>query len=197
MKKQMKKLLVCLMVAVVITVAANAILPLGEQKVYDSIIRLHILANSDTAGDQSVKYMVRDAMLEKAEKIFENENIDQAKITVSEYRDRLKEIALEVLEENGFDYGVDIILGTENYPTREYDGISFPAGDYYSLRVVLGEGGGQNWWCVLFPPLCIGSSAMKEKLEEADFSEDEVKVFTETEEKPRFKFKFKILEWFS
>lgn len=121
----------------------------------DSIFRLHIIANSNSAEDQAVKLKVRDAVLE-----YEAENLDA--VSAAKTREELMthgaellEIIEGVLRSNGFDYGAQMLVGTFPFPDREYNGVLYPAGDYDAFRVILGDGAGENWWCVMFPPLCI------------------------------------------
>lgn len=121
----------------------------------DSIFRLHIIANSNSAEDQAVKLEVRDAVLE-----YEAENLDA--VSAAKTREELMTHGAElldiiegVLRSNGFDYGAQMLVGTFPFPDREYNGVLYPAGDYDAFRVILGDGAGENWWCVMFPPLCI------------------------------------------
>lgn len=121
----------------------------------DSIFRLHIIANSNSAEDQAAKLKVRDAVLE-----YEAENLDA--VSAAKTREELMthgaellEIIEGVLRSNGFDYGAQMLVGTFPFPDREYNGVLYPAGDYDAFRVILGDGAGENWWCVMFPPLCI------------------------------------------
>lgn len=122
----------------------------------DGIFRLHIIANSNSQIDQRVKLLVRDALLE-----YEAENLSYAN-DASKTRDELMaqgkdvlNVIREVLNDNGADYPVQLKVGNYPFPDREYAGNVYPAGNYDALRVVLGEGKGENWWCVMFPPLCI------------------------------------------
>ncbi len=128
----------------------------ASSSVREEVVRLHILANSDSAADQQVKLAVRDALL-KENALILNEGVttDNAHIYFEESKDILLKTAIETLKGKGFDYGVTISLEQEYFETREYGELTFPAGEYLSLKVVLGEGNGKNWWCVMFPPLCI------------------------------------------
>lgn len=124
--------------------------------VRNDVVRLHILANSDSDEDQAVKLKVRNALLQKNTMLLsDNVNTENAHIYFQYSKDELLETAKKVLEENGFSYGATISLENEYYETRKYGDLTFPAGEYLSLKVVLGEGAGHNWWCVMFPPLCI------------------------------------------
>ncbi|MBR5441823.1 MAG: stage II sporulation protein R [Clostridia bacterium] len=124
--------------------------------VRSSVVRLHVIANSNSVRDQQVKLRVRDALLNKNNAMLSGTvNKDNAVEYFRSSRDDLLATANEALRLNGCDYTADITLGTEYYSTRQYGELTFPAGEYTSLRVVLGEGQGKNWWCVMFPPLCI------------------------------------------
>ncbi len=116
------------------------------------VLRLHILANSDSAADQRVKLLVRDAVLTQMKA---GETAAETERLLLQNGRELLAAAEAVLRENGFSYGVQLMLGTYAFPTRVYGEKTYPAGDYRALRIVLGQGRGQNWWCVLFPPLCI------------------------------------------
>ena len=128
----------------------------AAQSVREDVVRLHILANSDSEKDQNIKLKVRDALLEKNTLILsDGVNQDNAVEYYELSKDELLETASDVLRENGFDYDVKVFLEKEYFETREYGELIFPAGEYTALKVVLGEGKGRNWWCVMFPPLCV------------------------------------------
>ena len=190
-------LLVCLM--------ALSFLPVhGEQEVYDTVVRLHVLANSDTEEDQALKLRVRDAILEVTSPLVENctTQAEAMEILNSHLAD-LEAAALTVIEKEGYDYPVSVLLGEEDYPTRVYESCAFPAGTYVSLRVCIGEAEGQNWWCCLFPPLCLSAATAKEDNEDAflqvGLTKDQYGIITETG-KTKYKVRFKLLEvledWF-
>lgn len=130
------------------------------ESVRSDVVRLHILANSDSKSDQEVKLLVRDALLKENTKLLSDDvTTDNAEEYFSENKAVLLKVAKETLEKNNFDYDVSISLGEEYFETRKYGELVFPAGEYTSLKVVLGEGKGHNWWCVMFPPLCVPSAA--------------------------------------
>ena len=130
----------------------------GEDEIYDAVIRLHVLANSDTAEDQALKLEVRDAVLEVTAPLLEGctDRAEAAALLESSMGD-IQTAAEQVIAEAGRDDPVALLLGEESYPEKDYDSFCFPAGSYLSLRVCIGEAAGQNWWCCLFPPLCLGS----------------------------------------
>ena len=123
-----------------------------------SALRLHVIANSDSEADQSVKLAVRDAVLEKARLRFAENDVttaDEAKELLMDMGAELYEAAESTVKAYGADSGVQLEYGAFEFPDREYNGTKYPAGEYNALRIILGEGEGHNWWCVMFPPLCI------------------------------------------
>lgn len=133
----------------------------ASDEVYDrskdgEVLRLHVIANSDSERDQRIKLAVRDAVVEyEREKNGGQTNAGDAEKNVMEGGGELLETVRRVLRENGADYDAQIMLGSFPFPEREYSGKVYPAGEYRALRIVLGSGGGRNWWCILFPPLCL------------------------------------------
>ncbi|TYP75635.1 stage II sporulation protein R [Paenibacillus methanolicus] len=118
-------------------------------------IRLRILANSDSAIDQAVKRHVRDAVVEEMGRwVNARHSIEEARLTIHAHMSDIERVVAEELQSRGFDYGFKAELGIVPFPTKMYGSKVYPAGDYEALRITLGEGEGQNWWCVLFPPLC-------------------------------------------
>ncbi len=120
----------------------------------DGILRLHVIANSDTKADQELKLRVRDEVLRL---LGGQPSFAAAEAALLRDGGALLNCAEDTLRENGASYGAQLRYGTEYYPERVYAGSAYPAGEYPSLRVVLGDGAGENWWCVLFPPLCLAS----------------------------------------
>ena len=124
--------------------------------VKEDVVRLHILANSNSEIDQEVKLKVRDALLEtNASILSDSVTKENAKEHFESSKDILLKTAKKTLKENGFNYNVKITLQEEYFNTRSYGNLTFPAGQYTALKIVLGEGEGKNWWCVMFPPLCV------------------------------------------
>ncbi len=163
--------------------------------VRENTVRLHILANSDSEKDQEVKLKVRDALLKANTKLLKSGvTTDNAHIYFIEAKSALLETAKSVLKENGFDYDVKITLTEEYFETRQYGSLVFPAGEYLSLKVILGEGKGHNWWCVMFPPMCVpaaGEITGNEKTAAEYFSKSEEKIISGGK---KYIIKFKILE---
>ena len=167
----------------------------GSENLYGSVIRIHVLANSDSPEDQETKLLVRDKILEFAEEnLSGSKGLAEAEEEIRERIPQMEEMGRAYLKEIGKEDRLSITLTTEYYPTREYDSLSLPAGDYLSLRVLIGEAEGQNWWCILFPPTCLTTAT--EKAEDAllDAGMEEKNVKTITREGTRFQIRFKILE---
>ena len=171
----------------------------GEAQIYDSVIRLHVLANSDTPEDQALKLEVRDAILEiTAPLVKDCDDQYEAKEALEAHRGELEAAARRVIETKGYTYPVSIVFDNESYPRRTYDSFCFPAGDYLSMRVCIGDAEGQNWWCCLFPPLCLGTSSVSSRDAEdafvdAGLTPSQYKIITESD-KPVYKVRFKLLE---
>ena len=172
----------------------------GEEEIYNKVVRLHVLANSDSEEDQAVKLAVRDAILNVTVPLLQDcQTREEAVLLLEENRELLTQTAQTVLHEQGFDDAVHIEMGLEDYPTRTYDSLCFPAGEYVSMRVELGDAEGQNWWCCLFPPLCLDTATVgKQTAEDAcisvGFTPTQYKIITESD-KPVYRARFKILEW--
>ena len=130
---------------------------LGSDKAYaQNLIRLHVIAHSNAPQDQDLKLLVRDAILQEAEKILgETGNKDEAYLLLAENQARLKSKAQEVVLQQGFEYPVEVRMGQFTFPYREYGAMVLPEGWYDAVRIEIGEAAGDNWWCVLFPPLCL------------------------------------------
>lgn len=194
----MKKMTVATVCVLVIFLFLGLMPTHGETEIYDKVLRLHVLANSDSEDDQTLKLAVRDRIVSLCgERLADCTSLDEAKSRLEDMEDTLLSVASEVVTEAGFDYGVRLELSQEHYPRKTYDGLCFPSGEYLSLRVILGEGGGQNWWCVLFPPLCLGAAskpAQEEAFIAAGFTSGQYKLITESD-KVTYKIKFKCLEW--
>ena len=161
----------------------------------DQVIRLHVLANSDSQADQELKLAVRDRVLERAEGLYpQDATLEQAREILEDNLDELAAAGQQVVDEAGRDYPVTARLEECWFPTKEYGDFALPAGEYTALRVVIGEGEGQNWWCVAFPPLCLGAAT--ESVEEATaaglFTEDQAGLMTRENE--GYVLKFKSLE---
>ena len=159
---------------VLLLLAALAVLPAQGARAEANVLRLHILANSDSPADQRVKLLLRDAVLAL---LPASASAAESEAYLLAHGRELLSAAERTLRANGLDYGAQLLLGKCDFPDRTYDGKTYPAGEYEALRIVLGRGAGQNWWCVLFPPLCI-VTVEEEPLPAPDELEFESSVLT-------------------
>lgn len=163
-----------------------------QQALADKLVRLHVVANSDSDYDQAVKLAVRDVILEAAEPLVDSGNpVDD----LSRHLTDLEQVANEKLAGLGSENQATVTLERELFPTRAYDTFTLPAGAYTSLRVTIGAGDGHNWWCVVYPALCLPATV--EELEvaalDAGLSQGEIALITGQE--VGYQLKFKSLEW--
>ena len=186
MKLFIKFVAVVTVVAAVFSVVSFAS---GCAEVRRDVLRLHVVGASDCEFDQSLKLKVRDAVLEKGGELFDGTvTADEAEKIITPRIDELKAVAEEVLKENGCDYKVDIQVGEEYFTTRCYEEFTMPAGVYTAVRVNIGSAEGKNWWCVMFPPLCLPAASADA---DAFFTDEEMKIVSSS---PRYEPRFKIVE---
>ena len=168
----------------------------------DGVFRLHVIANSDSEEDQNLKYLVRDNLIKYMNELCKNCSTKDEVIEIAkENQDNFKQIAIDTIKNEGFSYLVDVEIGNFEFPTKNYGDISLPAGFYDALRIKIGEAKGQNWWCVMFPPLCfvnVSTGVVSEESKETlrnNLSEEEYQIISDTESS-NFTFKFKLIEFF-
>ena len=153
MKKMIKCVLVCALLTGLVwcgTVIAD------RERLNEELIRLHVVANSDTSEDQELKLLVRDAVITSLRQALADvQDTQQAKEYLKENLPKLQELANKALDAAGSTQRAVVTLCREGFPTRQYDTFSLPAGVYEALRITIGEGEGKNWWCVVFPSLCL------------------------------------------
>ena len=185
---------IALMVALALTMLWGA-WSMQEQDVLEQkMIRLHVIANSDAQDDQALKLQVRDAVLAQATDILQqSRDMVDAERKLSLALPAIETAAREKVVAEGYDYAVAARLEQTEFPTKEYDGFSLPAGEYLALRVVIGEGAGQNWWCVVFPPLCTAAATdIEETAIATGLGEEDISLITE--ENQGYVLKFRSLE---
>jgi len=183
MKKMI--LLFTLALAAALTTTAAA-LQREQQTLAEKMVRLHVVANSDTPADQAEKLQVRDAVLSLTQNVACKEDLLYA-------LPQIEDAANQCLRRLGSDHSAKVSFGKEYFPTRLYSSFSLPAGAYTALRITIGAGEGQNWWCVSFPSICLcAASEMEDAAVAAGFTEREVSLITE--DGPVYVFKFKTLE---
>lgn len=192
----MRKRMICILsvftAVLTLTLSAAALLQRDQQRLAEKLIRLHVVARSDSAHDQAVKLAVRDAVLAEAEKLTAGTDAPRAALAAG--LDEIARAAERTLAALGEDAQVRVRLGKEQFSTRVYDTFALPAGVYESLRVTIGEGNGHNWWCVVFPSLCMTASMDELELaaEAAGFSGQELRLITG--ESGGYVVRFKLLE---
>lgn len=156
------------------------------------IVRLHILANSDSEADQALKLKVRDRILKET-------SPDLTKEKIPSMLETYRLAALKEIRENGYAYDVSVEYGNFSFPTKEYGSLTYPAGDYDAVRIKIGRGEGQNWWCVLFPPLCyvngtVDDNEARQELQKMLSKEDYALITSKENGSVPVKVKFKIVE---
>ena len=199
--KTLRRWELALLVGVALAALLGARLDGAQAALADQVLRLHVLANSDSAEDQSLKLQVRDRVLEEAARYLEQAaDRDEAEELLRAHLHELAAAGAEAVGVAGYDYPVTASLAEGCwFPTKTYTDFALPAGQYTALRVEIGAGAGQNWWCVVFPPLCLGSvsETVEETAAEAGLTEDQVSLITGEDEGYVVKFKaIELLEEF-
>ncbi len=158
------------------------------------MIRLHVIANSDSDADQALKLEVRDKVLDFTTTVLQRSaDMEDAQARLREELTRIETIARREIAARGYDYPVTAQLASAEFPLKEYDGFSLPAGEYMALRLVIGEGEGQNWWCVVYPPLCTAAATdMPQTAIQDGLTDDDVNLITE--EDTGYVLKFRSVE---
>lgn len=189
----MKSLISYTITVLVVTMVLAAMPTDAEGEIYEDTLRLHILANSDSAEDQSLKLSVRDRVLTKyGDMLRMGESVEDARASVEKLLPEIEGDVEGWITELGYDYSASAVLGVEWYETREYEDFTLPAGYYSSLRIIIGEGEGQNWWCVMYPPLCMEIATESAPADDGviDYTKEELSLI----KSGGYRIKFKILE---
>ena len=181
-------------VALLMATMLMALLPTeAEARIYADTLRLHILANSDTEEDQALKLSVRDKILEKySGRLRDSKNMTEAETAVRSLISEIERDAETWIRELGYGYSVKATLTREWYDTREYEDFTLPCGYYDSLQIIIGNGNGKNWWCVMYPPLCIDIATERAPADDAalKYTNEELMLISSQ----KYNIKFKILE---
>ncbi|WP_303005631.1 stage II sporulation protein R [Romboutsia ilealis] len=169
----------------------------------DKLIRFHVIANSDSDEDQNLKLKVRDAIIDYLQpKLLESDSIEESESIIKKEYSELEKISKNIILENGYNYDIQVGIDYSEFPTKQYSNVILPAGEYKALRIIIGEGKGKNWWCVMFPPLCfvdeqkgIIDKDTDDKLREV-LTEEEYELISQKTSKQmnRVQIKFKIAE---
>lgn len=181
----MRKNILPILAVLVASLVIIAIPTEAEGAIYEDTVRLHILANSDTEKDQALKLAVRDAVLEEfSAELSGSGSKEAAEKRIRALLPEIKALAERVIKERGYTYGVRVKVGEEWYSTREYEDFTLPAGMYTSLVIEIGEADGRNWWCVMYPPLCLGASVEDAA---AAYSDEEIRLIRNEGVQVKFK----------
>lgn len=196
-------LLVLLLLIVFVCFSAYFYVTAVSSGISDSVFRLHVIANSDSDEDQALKLKVRDSLLEYMNSLCSSTSSkEEAMRIANEHIDDFTKIAQDVIAQNGYNYSVDVSVGSCDFPTKEYGDVSLPAGTYDALRVKIGSASGHNWWCVMFPPLCfvdVSSGIVPDESKEIlhdTMSDEEYDLVTSSDSDSELTFKFKLVEFF-
>lgn len=192
MKKALKIQLSVLLSLVLCFVANISVFSNQCDTIRDKMLRMHVIANSDSAEDQNLKLKVRDAVLLKGKEIFDGSvTADEAEERILPYIDLLENTAKEAIVNEGFDYDVSVTVQEEYFKTRVYDNsVTLPAGIYTAVKVTIGEGEGRNWWCIMFPPMCLPAAEAECDINDV-LNPQENRIVSNGE---KYKFKFKLVE---
>ena len=196
-------LILTLLLILYTTICAISYAKSVSEDLENSVFRLHVIANSDSKEDQNLKYIVRDKLLQYMNSYLSNTSTKEDAIKIAnEHLDEFKQVAINTIKEQGYSYNVNVKVGNFEFPTKTYGDISLPAGFYDALRVEIGEAKGQNWWCVMFPPLCfvdVTSGVVPEESKKElqnNLSEEEFALISDNQSS-NIQFKFKLLEFFT
>lgn len=201
-KKVKNSLILIFLLFIYVTISAISYVNAVSSDIENSVFRLHVIANSDSEEDQNLKYIVRDNLIKYMNDLCRNVSDKSEAIKIAnEHLEDFKQIAKDTVIENGYSYDVTVEIGNFSFPTKTYGDISLPAGYYDALRVKIGNAEGQNWWCVMFPPLCfvnVSSGIVPEESKELmkkDLNEEEYSIIT-NENTSEIQFKIGLIEWF-
>ena len=191
--KIFNELITYTLTVLMITLVIAAIPTDADGEIYEDTLRLHILANSDSVEDQDLKLQLRDMLLTRyGNMLSEGTSIYEATKITRELLPEIEDEAERWITNMGYDYSVRAMLGEEWYDRREYDSFTLPAGYYTSLRIIIGEGEGQNWWCVMYPPLCMEMATESALPDDGiiDYTKEEIMLISGS----GYQVKFKVLE---
>lgn len=182
------------LIACIISIACSCVCSFGEECSFirENTLRLHILANSDSPADQALKLKIRDAVLSHSGELFSGCDTRQKMVgAAQEQLSDIQRIAEQTAMHNGYDLLVTVSVTDMFFETRRYDNVLLPAGTYTAVRIELGEAAGKNWWCVLYPPLCVSAAQTGFTEEEAQISDS----LLQQEELPRYRVRLAVVEW--
>jgi len=201
MNKLKKSIILIILLLIYLLVSTLNYVQATSSNISNELFRLHVIANSNSNEDQNLKYKVRDGVIKYVESISKNATSKNDIINiVTENSENIKSIAEQIIKDEGYSYSVKINVGNFSFPTKHYGDISLPSGFYDALRIEIGNASGENWWCVMFPPLCFvdittgivpeeSKTTLQENLETEEYA-------LISEDSGVMKFKFKLIEMF-
>ena len=146
---------------------------LNYDDVKDSLIRFHVIANSDNEEDQNLKLKVKNKVIDYLYPYLnDSQSLDESRQIIKDRMQEVKKLAEEVIKDNNYKYRIQVELSRENFPDKSYGNITLPQGNYEAFRIIIGDGQGRNWWCVMFPPLCF----VDESKAEVEYDKTEEKI---------------------
>ena len=189
---KLKAIDISVFVTLIICIIATISFENDCKGIREDVLRLHVIANSDKEYDQELKLIVRDAVLKSGKTVFSgSEDIISAENRIAVSKNILLNSARETIQSLGYNYDVKIELARSYFPTRTYDDITLPAGYYKAVRIIIGEGKGKNWWCIMFPPLCLPAATNKKDIIDGFLTEKEMKIVTSS---PEYEVRFWLVE---
>lgn len=198
-----KLIFILFIIIIFIFISAKSYSKTMFENISNNFLRLHIIANSDSTDDQILKYKIRDAVIEYITPLFDSvKTKDDALAILNEHINDIYNIAFEVASSNGYYYPIAVSVGNFYFPTREYDTITLPEGYYDALKIELGNSNGQNWWCVMFPSLCLlennssNISDTSKELLKQNLDSEEYSIISNENDSVDLKIKFKLIELF-
>ena len=182
------------LIACIFCIACSALFSFGEECSFirENTLRLHILANSDSPADQALKLKIRDAVLSCSGELFSGCDTRQKMISAAqEQLPKIQQVAEQTALHNGYELPVTVSVTDMFFETRRYDHVILPAGTYTAVRIELGAAAGKNWWCVLYPPLCVSAAQTGFTEEEAQISDS----LLQQDALPRYRARLAVVEW--
>lgn len=188
----LKAIDITVFLTLIVCIAATVSFEQGCKGIRQEVLRLHVIANSDEDYDQELKLKVRDALLTSGESVFSgSEDIISAESRIADKKDILQYTAEETVKNSGFDYDVQIELARSYFPTKTYGELTLPAGYYKAVRVIIGEGKGKNWWCIMFPPLCLPAATDNKEVLDSFLTDEEMEIVCSD---PKLEVRFWLIE---
>ena len=195
MKNKLMLWEIALMAGILCAIFGSCWVEKEQEDLAERIVRLHVIANSDSVEDQTLKLQVRDRILAESEQLYiDSMTREEACEQLKSHLDALAEAGKSVVENAGYSYSVTAQLTKCWFPTKEYEDFALPAGEYGALQIIIGEGKGQNWWCVAFPPLCVGAASqdVDDAVQAGYFTQEQACLLAR--EEPKYVLKFKSME---